>query len=88
MVFLSLAFVINFPVLGDQRELLLCIRVFEYFFGKWSQILFKIYFVTFLVLWYGSLQLSFITLYIILQLQVQIILLNQRIFQIGIILAV
>jgi hypothetical protein len=83
MVFLGLAVVINFPVLGDQSELVLCIRVFEYFFGKWSQILSKIYFVTFFVLWYGSLQLSFITLYIILQLQVQIILLNQRIFQIG-----
>jgi hypothetical protein len=82
MVFLCLAAVINSPVLGDQSELFVCIRVFEYFFGKWSQILSKIYFVTFLVLWYGSVQLSFIMLYVILQLQVQIILLNQRIFQI------
>jgi hypothetical protein len=83
MSLLGLAVVIIWPVWGDQNELFLYTQVFEYFFGKWSQIPSNIYFATYSVVCYGSFQLSFVLLYIILQLQVQIVLLNQQIMQIG-----
>jgi ABC-type transport system substrate-binding protein len=83
MLLLGLTVVIIWPVWGDQNKLFLYTQVFEYFFGKWSQIPSNIYFATYSVVCYGSFQLSFVVLYIILQLQVQIILLNQQIMQIG-----
>jgi hypothetical protein len=83
MLLLGLTVVISWPVWGDQNELFLYTQVFEYFFGKWSQIPSNIYFATYSVVCYGSFQASFLELYIILQLQVQIVLLNQKIMQIG-----
>jgi hypothetical protein len=83
ILLLGLTVVILWPVWDDENELFLYTQVFEYFFGKWSQIPSNIYFATYSVVCYGSFQLSFLELYIILQLQVQIVLLNQKIMQIG-----
>jgi hypothetical protein len=74
MLLLCLAVVIMWPLWGDQTELFLC--------TQWSQIPSKIYFVTYSVLYCRNFQLPFIMFYIILQLQVQIIILNEQILQI------
>jgi hypothetical protein len=83
ILFLCAAVIINCPVWGDQSELFLFTQVVEYFFGKWLQIPSNIYFATYSIVCYGSFRLPFEMLHIILQLQVQIVLLNRQILQIG-----
>jgi hypothetical protein len=83
ILFLCVAVIINSPVWGDQSELFLFTQVVEYFFGQWLQILSNIYFATYAIVCYGSFRLPFEMLHFILQLQVQIVLLNEQILQIG-----
>jgi hypothetical protein len=83
ILFLCVAVIINCPVLGDQSELFLFTQVVEYFFGKWLQTLSNIYLATYAVVFYGSFRLSFQLLHFILQLEIQIVLLNEQILQVG-----
>ncbi|CAH1379849.1 unnamed protein product, partial [Tenebrio molitor] len=75
--------VINLPIWGKERELFLSVEVFEYIFGKWSKIPYTIYFATVPYLAYATFRLSFMLLYCILQIQIQIFLVNEQILQIS-----
>jgi hypothetical protein len=75
--------VINLPIWGKERELFLSVEVFEYIFGKWSKVPHTIYFATVPYLAYATFRLSFMLLYCILQVQIQIFLVNEQILQIS-----
>jgi hypothetical protein len=74
--------VINLLIWGKERELFLSVEVFEYIFGKWSNIPHTIYFPTVPYLAYATFRLSFMLLSCILQVQIQIFLVNEQILQI------
>ncbi|EFA09267.1 uncharacterized protein LOC107398578 [Tribolium castaneum] len=75
--------VIMFPVLGDQSDMFLCVRVFNEYFTKWSQIPISLYFYSFPVIAFSGIRLPGMLLYAILITHIQMFLLNRRIEQIS-----
>nr|XP_015840088.1 PREDICTED: uncharacterized protein LOC107398987 [Tribolium castaneum] len=73
--------IIYLPFFGNQRELLLCIQVFEKYFGKWSFIPYYFYFVGFAFLYYQFFRISFGFVYIFLETQLQYFLIEEYLFE-------
>ncbi|EFA01401.1 odorant receptor 216 [Tribolium castaneum] len=72
---------INAPFFGSQRELFICIQVFEEYFSKWSFILYHFYFIAFPFLYYGLLRLWMGFVYAVLEVQLQLTLVEEYLFE-------
>ncbi|XP_064212369.1 uncharacterized protein LOC107398244 [Tribolium castaneum] len=81
MLFLVITLLVNLPFVGSQRDLFLSIQVFEEYFGKWSEILDRLYFTLAPFLSYHGARLSFTCIYAILQVQVQFSLIGEYLFE-------
>ncbi|EFA12942.1 odorant receptor 242 [Tribolium castaneum] len=68
---------INLPYFGNQRELLICIQVFEEFFGEWSFIPYYFYFVGYPFLYYYFFRMCFGFFYIFQEAQLQFLLIEE-----------
>jgi hypothetical protein len=75
--------IINLPTWEGERELYLCVAVFDNFVGNWSNIPRFIYLATIPYLVYSSFRIPFMFLYYVLQIQTQIFLLGEHILQIS-----
>ncbi|EFA12686.1 odorant receptor 247 [Tribolium castaneum] len=62
---------IGAPYFGNQRELFICIQIFEEYFGKWSPIPYYFYFVGFPFLYYNFFKAWTVFVYGILEVQLQ-----------------
>ncbi|EFA01255.1 odorant receptor 212 [Tribolium castaneum] len=71
MLFLIITLLVNLPVFGSQRELFISIQVIEEYFGKWSEMLNRLYFTFAIFLSYHGVRLSFACIYGILEVQLQ-----------------
>ncbi|XP_044261218.1 uncharacterized protein LOC123009157 [Tribolium madens] len=81
--FLAFLIIILLPVFGDEKNLFLCILVFDEYFGEWAFIPYHLYFIGFPFLCYFSVQLCFMFLYATLHLHVQIYLFNNFIVKMA-----
>ncbi|EFA01400.1 odorant receptor 214 [Tribolium castaneum] len=72
---------INAPLFGSQRELFICIQVFEEYFGKWSFIPYYFYFAAFPFLYYDFLKLWMSFVYAVLEVQLQLTLVEEYLFE-------
>nr|XP_015834109.1 PREDICTED: uncharacterized protein LOC107397685 [Tribolium castaneum]XP_015834110.1 PREDICTED: uncharacterized protein LOC107397685 [Tribolium castaneum] len=68
---------INAPYFGDQRELFICIQVFEEYFGEWFFIPYNFFFVAFPFLYYNFFKLWMTFVYGILEAQLQFFILEE-----------
>jgi hypothetical protein len=75
--------IINLPKWEGEKELYLCVAIFDNFVGNWSNIPRFIYLATIPYLVYSSFRMSFLFLYSIIQIQTQIFLLGEHILQIS-----
>ncbi|EEZ97723.1 odorant receptor 204 [Tribolium castaneum] len=73
------AAVIMLPIWGDQKEWFLCVQVYEHYFGKWAQIPYHIYFLSFMWFAFTSVRLPLMMSYAIKNIRVQVFLVNQKI---------
>ncbi|EFA01399.1 odorant receptor 213 [Tribolium castaneum] len=68
---------INAPCFGNQRELLICIQVFEEYFGEWSFIPYYFFFLGFPLLYYNFFRLWMTFVYGLLEGQLQFFILEE-----------
>lgn len=83
LVILCIVGVAMLPIWGDQKDLFLCVTVYEHYFGKWAKIPYYIYFFTIPFVAYSTIRLSFIMQYYVGQIQVQVNLINQVITKLS-----
>nr|XP_015834088.1 PREDICTED: uncharacterized protein LOC107397677 [Tribolium castaneum] len=69
-------FIINAPCFGNQREIFICIQVFEEYFGKWSSIPYYFYFFGYPFLYYNFFKGWMAFVYAILETQLQFLMLE------------
>ncbi|EFA12944.1 odorant receptor 244 [Tribolium castaneum] len=81
LVILLSALGVNIPYFGTQRELLICVRVFEEYFGEWAFIPYYLYLAGFPFLYYHFLRISFGFAYVFLEAQLQFFLIEEYLFE-------
>lgn len=75
-ILFSIMGILMLPLFGDQKDLFLCVTVYEHYFGKWAIILYYIYFCLFPLVAYFVIRLAFIMHYCVRHIQVQVYLIN------------